>query len=249
MVKVGCRMAFAKVCKMTVPFENGRYGVRFAQTADDIAACQALRHQCFLGADGIEADRFDDGSLHLMIANEAGLVCTARIILLRSFDDISHSYAAQSYDFKGLFGDAPILEFGRFCIRPGADDPDVLRLAWGALAQLVDAHNAAYIIGCASFAGVDASAYTAGFGLLARRYLGAVAVPTIADDAFDLVDAGLPAGGAQIPPLLRSYLAMGGWVGQRAVVDPVMQTIHVFTALEIAKIPAARARALRRMIA
>jgi L-ornithine Nalpha-acyltransferase len=48
-----------------------------------------------------------------------------------------------------------------------------------------------------------------------------------------------------MPPLLRTYLAMGGWVSDHAVVDRALNTLHVFTALEIAAIPPARARALR----
>ena len=49
----------------------------------------------------------------------------------------------------------------------------------------------------------------------------------------------------QIPPLLRSYLAMGGWVSDHAVIDRQMNTLHVFTGLEIAAIPPNRARLLR----
>jgi hypothetical protein len=49
----------------------------------------------------------------------------------------------------------------------------------------------------------------------------------------------------RMPPLLRSYLAMGGWVSDHAVVDTDLNTLHVFTGLEIQAIPAARARALR----
>ena len=49
----------------------------------------------------------------------------------------------------------------------------------------------------------------------------------------------------RMPPLLRSYLAMGGWVSDHAVVDRDMNTLHVFTGLEVRAIPPARARALR----
>ena len=48
-----------------------------------------------------------------------------------------------------------------------------------------------------------------------------------------------------MPPLLRSYLTMGGWVSDHAVVDRDLNTLHVFTGLEISAIPPARARALR----
>ena len=40
-------------------------------------------------------------------------------------------------------------------------------------------------------------------------------------------------------------LAMGGWVSDHAVIDRQMNTLHVFTGLEISAIPAARKRLLR----
>jgi L-ornithine Nalpha-acyltransferase len=52
-----------------------------------------------------------------------------------------------------------------------------------------------------------------------------------------------------MPPLLRSYLAMGGWVSDHAVVDREINTLHVFTGLEIRGIPEARARLLRAVAA
>ncbi len=54
---------------------------------------------------------------------------------------------------------------------------------------------------------------------------------------------------AALPPLLRTYLGMGGWVSDHAVIDRDLDTLHVFTAVEIAKIPPARARALRAIAA
>jgi putative hemolysin len=48
-----------------------------------------------------------------------------------------------------------------------------------------------------------------------------------------------------MPPLLRSYLMMGGWVSDHAVVDRDLNTLHVFTGLEIRAIPEDRARLLR----
>jgi putative hemolysin len=53
---------------------------------------------------------------------------------------------------------------------------------------------------------------------------------------------------AVMPPLLRTYLMMGGWVSDHAVVDRVMNTLHVFTGLEIARIPPARKKLLRALV-
>ena len=49
-----------------------------------------------------------------------------------------------------------------------------------------------------------------------------------------------------MPPLLRTYLVMGGWVSDHAVIDNELNTLHVFTGVEIARVPRARAQVLRR---
>jgi len=203
--KLGCQAPFAKGGVMTVPFRQGQFGVRYASTPDDLAACQALRHQCFFGRVGLDADRFDATCQHLMVANDAGLVATARLNVIAEMGDLSNSYTAQSYELDPLFTQlGPFLEMGRFCI--------------------------------------------AAFSLLAARYQSGAGLPRAkADEVVPLVDLGLKGGAAELPPLLRSYLAMGGKVGDQAVIDRALQTIHVFTALDVAAIPPARARALRQM--
>lgn len=236
---------------MTVAFHKGRYGVRLADTDADIAACQALRHRCFFGRDGIDADAFDPACTHVMIAGEFGLVCTFRIAIFESGGDLSRSYAAESYDLKRLAEfDAPLLEMGRFCIDPAVSNADVLRLAWGALTRIVDAHGIKLLFGCASFAGVDPTPYRGAFGLLAARYRAPDTwAPAVAAAETITLDGAILKGAVQqMPPLLRSYLAMGGWVSDHAVVDRHMQTIHVFTGLEIDKVPQARAKALRALV-
>jgi putative hemolysin len=120
------------------------------------------------------------------------------------------------------------------------------------LAALVDAHEAGMLFGCASFEGVDAGVYDQAFDLLAARHLApkywracvkAVDVVQFADHATPVADHRKAL--EQMPPLLKTYLAMGGWVSDHAVIDHDMNTLHVFTALEITSIPAARAKALR----
>ena len=181
------------------------------------------------------------------------LVCCARVLPLAGGGEIGSSYAAQHYDLGRLSAFAgPMLELGRFCVRPGVDDPDILRVAWAALTRLVDDCGIELVFGCSSFAGTDAGRHAAAFALLRERHLAPERWrPSIR--AGDVVRFGADrptganrrAGLRHMPPLLRSYLAMGGWVSDHAVVDTNLNTLHVFTGLEIRAIPAARARALR----
>jgi len=53
---------------------------------------------------------------------------------------------------------------------------------------------------------------------------------------------------ADMPPVLITYLLMGGWVNNHAVIDRDLNTIHVFTAVDIKAIPQARKRFLRPLV-
>ena len=54
---------------------------------------------------------------------------------------------------------------------------------------------------------------------------------------------------AALPALLRAYLALGGWVSDHAVVDRDLGTCHVFTCVELDRLPPARRRAFEGLAA
>lgn len=235
-------------------FEKGGYGVRLAATQADIKAAQALRHRAFFGVDGYDCDDFDTLCDHVLIEDMRGqLLGCFRMLAFRDGRTISESYAAQFYGLDRLSGfSSKMLEVGRFCLEPEMADSDVLRVAWAALTRYVDETNVKMLFGCASFAGVSAAPYLDSFAVLQARHL----APECwrprprADEIFEFTKkikagADLKRGMAQMPPLLRSYLTMGGWVSDHAVVDSDMGTLHVFTGLEVEAIPEARKRLLR----
>jgi putative hemolysin len=243
--------------------EPGRYTVGLATRPEEIAEAQALRHRCFpppAGTDmrdnGREIDPFDDRCDHVLLREHGTgrLVGSFRLLLLEDGAEISKSYSAQFYDLSRLEAFAgPVAELSRFCIDPEVKDPDVLRRAWAALTQIVDERSVGLLFGCTSFAGNSPAPYRSAFGLLAQKSL-APAQWRPRRRAQETVDLAQRAGEtdpkqgfSQLPPLLRSYLAMGGWVSDHAVIDRKLGTIHVFTGLDIARIPPVRKRLLRAM--
>ena len=182
------------------------------------------------------------------------LVATFRLLPLPSGADLGQSYSAQYYDLSALAAyPGRMIELGRFCLHPDRHDPDILRLAWGAITQAVDAEGAGLLFGCSSFKGTDAREFRDAFALLGERHLAPkcwrprVKAPRVfrfgRRRAGVVTDVRLAL--LRMPPLLRTYLAMGGWVSDHAVVDTELGTLHVFTGLEIGRIPPARAKALR----
>ncbi len=239
-------------------FSKGRYRVRDAETQNDLIAAQRLRHLAFHGgeSDGCDADEFDAICTHVLVEDTATdeLACCFRLLPLSDGGEIGRSYSAQFYELSSLKGfDGPIVEMGRFCVHPEARDPDILRVAWGAMTEYVDNNNVELLFGCSSFKGTDSDAYLDAFAMLKdkhlapRRWLPRVKAPSVFEFAQKLRRKTPDVKQAMLgmPPLLRTYLVMGGWVSDHAVVDRQMNTLHVFTGLEISAIPPARKRLLR----
>ncbi|NOD63069.1 GNAT family N-acetyltransferase [Ruegeria sp. HKCCD6109] len=238
-----------------VLLSKGRYRARLAQSAEDISAAQALRTQAF-GTQQLDSDAFDGRCCHVLVEDlrtDARLVCCFRMMRMDHGREVGRSYSAQFYDLSSLEGfNGRMVEMGRFCIHPDCSDPDILRVAWGAMTAYVDQNGVEMLFGCSSFAGTETEQYLDAFAMLKHRHLAPKRwLPRVkAPDVFrfatrlrrrpDLKQAML-----RMPPLLRTYLMMGGWVSDHAVVDRDMNTLHVFTGLEIRAIPPARKRLLR----
>lgn len=232
--------------------------------ADPMAARAEAR------ATALAADPIDRDGLHVLIeeCDTGALACCFRLLPLASGAGIERSYSAQFYQLDSLRAYAgPMLEVGRFCVRReskgalAADpDPDILRVAWAALTRFVDDHNVRMLFGCSSFPGTASEAYADAFAWLGARHLAprqwrpGIKAPRVI--RFDTAAADGQAERSPVapdrmralgrmPPLLRTYLTMGGWVSDHAVVDQRMNTLHVFTGVELSRIPPARARLLR----
>lgn len=225
-----------------------------------IKEAQALRAMAFRsGSPEPDSDRFDQTAHHVLIYQSGQLACCFRYSLYSSGASIDQSYTAQFYDLSSLAEfDRPLLELGRFCLHPmhkqgGTREAALVMRAWAEVAQIVDAHGVAMLFGCSSFMGADAALHHEALTLLKERHLAPphcrprVKAPRIFPfaHALKLRRPNLKAAMQAMPPLLRSYLGMGGWVSDHAVLDDDLNTLHVFTGLEVAKIPPTRARALR----
>ncbi|SMO38215.1 GNAT family N-acetyltransferase [Ruegeria faecimaris] len=240
---------------MALLLGKGRYRARQAQTPQDVAAAQCLRTLAF-GTDQVDQDEFDSRCTHILVEDmraNGKLVCCFRMLMMERGAEIGQSYSAQFYDLSALEGfKGRMVEMGRFCVHPGRNDPDILRVAWGAMTVFVDQNNVEMLFGCSSFAGTETAEYLDAFAMLKHRHLAPKRwLPRVkAPDVFRFAarlrrrpDAKKAM--MRMPPLLRTYLMMGGWVSDHAVVDRHMNTLHVFTGLEICAIPPARKRLLR----
>ncbi|MGC9270661.1 GNAT family N-acetyltransferase [Acidiphilium sp.] len=239
----------------TVPFEElraGNLGVRLAVTADEIDAAQALRFRVFydeLGAkpdaatlrSGRDRDRFDHVADHLLvldhdIADDArGVVGTYRLIRQEAAARIGRFYSADEYDLAVLERfPGRLLELGRSCVDVAYRSRAVMQLLWRGIAAYVFQHDIQLMFGCASLLGTDLDVLAPELTYLYDQHLAPEpirprAVPDRYVDMRRLDPASIEPRRvlAGLPPLIKGYLRLGGFVGDGAVIDWQFNTTDI----------------------
>jgi putative hemolysin len=229
---------------------SGNLGVRLAQSAVDIDAVQTLRYRVFyheMGATPDQAtlqscrdsDRFDAIADHLMVIDHdlptGGVVGTYRLIRQEAAAQLGQFYSADEYDLSALERFAGRkLELGRSCVDAAYRSRAVMQLLWRGIAAYVFQHQIDLMFGCASLPGTDLDALA---GDLTYLYENHLAPPEIRPRALparyvdmrrlgkDAINTKRVLG--ELPPLIKGYLRLGGFVGVGAVFDEQFITTDI----------------------
>jgi putative hemolysin len=230
----------------------GPLEVRLAAGPADIAAAQALRYRVFY--DEMQArpsaeeaalrrdiDPFDDVCDHLLVidtgrpAGPDAVVATYRLLRGAVARDHGRFYTAAEYDIGCLYGyPGEMLELGRSCVDAAYRSRPTMQLLWRGIAEYVFHHEISLMFGCASLHGTDVAAHTLPLSYLYHFHLAPPALrPRALDDLYvdmnfvaaDRIDQ--KAALAALPPLIKGYLRLGGFVGDGAVIDEQFNTVDV----------------------
>ena len=197
-----------------------------------------------------DRDCFDDHCDHLLIIDHerggTGDTVVATYRLLRRSQAARHGgfYTATEFDIAPLLAyPSEILELGRSCVEPTYRTGAIMQLMWRGIADYVLRHDIKLMFGCASLAGTDvarlrpALAYLHQHHLappfiraraLAGRYVGMDLLPPDKIDTEAVVaQVYARAAVAALPPLVKGYLRVGGFVGDGAVIDHQFGTTDV----------------------
>ena len=230
----------------------GPLQVRLAECAADIDAAQALRYRIFyeiMGArplPGMEqlrrdADGYDQLCDHLLVLDHSrgsgadAVVGTYRLIRREAASRCGAFYSAAEYDIAPLDAyPGEILELGRSCVDAGYRARPVMQLLWSGIATYVFHHDIALMFGCASLPGTDPDALAAHLSYLYHYHLAPPALrPRALPDRFVEMRRRDPATIdpnrtlSALPPLIKGYLRLGGFVGDGAVIDEQFNTTDV----------------------
>jgi putative hemolysin len=235
-----------------VDISSGPLQVRLADSAADIDAAQALRYRIFyekMGARPLagmeqnhrDADAFDPICDHLLVLDHSrgtgleAVVGTYRLIRRDAAAQLGAFYSAAEYDIARLMAyPGEILELGRSCVDAGYRARPVMQLLWSGIAAYVFHYDIALMFGCASLPGTDPGALSVPLSYLYHHHLAppALRARALAERYVDMrrLDASAidPIRTlATLPPLIKGYLRLGGFVGDGAVIDEQFNTIDV----------------------
>lgn len=239
-----------------------RFTVTYADSASDVLAAQRLRYAVFveeMGGGGAmvdhaartESDPFDAHSDHLLLRDLAApdpeaVVGVYRVMTQGQARAAGGFYTASEFDLDPLIDTGTtLLELGRSCLAQDYRGGGALLAMWQGLAQHIAKTGAELLFGTASFPGTDPARHRPALSLLGDAHLAPAAIRprAIGPGAVPLV-TGEPDSSARkaalrgMPPLIKSYLRVGGTVGEGAYIDRAFNTIDVCMVLDTREIPA-----------
>jgi len=229
---------------------SGSLEVRLAQTMAEIEAAQRLRYQIFyqeMAAQPSPEQRaalrdFDDYDTvcdHLLVIDhnlpeDDAVVGTYRLIRREMAARRGSFYSASEFDVSRII-DYPgeILELGRACVALPYRGRGI-NLLFRGISNYVSRYSIEVMFGCASLPGVDPDSIALPLSYLYYYHLAppALRVVAVSDRYVEMrrvasheID---PASAmVEMPPLLKAYLRLGGFIGDGAVIDSQFQTTDV----------------------
>lgn len=230
----------------------GHLGVRIAANDAEREAAQALRYRIFYNEMGAapdetarllqrDVDMFDAVADHLLVIDHAlgsgpkGIIGTYRLVQNEAADKIGRFYTSDEYDISTITGfPGRLLELGRSCIDRQYRGRAAMQLLWRGIAAYVFLHRIDVMFGCASLPGTDPEKLEAELTYLYHNHLAPPAlrlraIPSRYVEMRRLDPASFDHRRTQqtLPPLIKGYLRLGGFIGDGAVVDQQFNTTDV----------------------
>ncbi|MCX8502089.1 MAG: GNAT family N-acetyltransferase [Alphaproteobacteria bacterium] len=234
--------------------ERGNAGleVRLAENPQEITAALELRYRIFydemkarptevmleLRRDFDEYDQYCDHLLlldHRLGSGGKAVVGTYRLIPEAVAKKIGRFYSSSEFDL-GLLRAYPKahLELGRSCIEKEYRQRNTMLMIWAAIAQYVNERDIGLMFGCASLGGTDPTQLKLPLSYLYYYHLAppALRVRALPERRVEMQilpqeEVILRTAVSELPPLLKGYLRLGGFVGDGAVVDEQFNTTDV----------------------
>lgn len=230
------------------PLKSGNLEARLAQSEEDIKAAQQLRYEVFYEECGAQPDEtmaklkrdispIDDFCDVLLVIDHTHnkIVGTYRFMLREAALEYGGHYTALEFEISKLIAyPGQIMELSRSCVHKSYRTKPTMQLLWRGIGAYTQQNQVNLFFGCGSFLGTDISKYRQALAYLYHFHLAppelrARALPShyqemnlMPKDKVDPKEAM-----RQLPPLIKAYLRVGGYVGEGVYID------HDFNSLDV----------------
>lgn len=233
------------------PLEAGNLIVRIAENARELELAQRLRFRIFCNELGAKAnpqvmaeqrdfDQFDEVCEHMLVLDrnkngDDAIVGTYRLLTRTNMQKLGRFYSESEFDISRLKGyEGEIMELGRSCVDIEYRSRSAMQLLWRGIGAYVMAHDIKIMFGCASLYGIDVPKHAEALSYLYHHHLAPeelriralpeqyVDMNMISKESLDTKRVLM-----SLPPLVKGYLRLGGYVGDGAVVDRDYNTTDV----------------------
>ena len=242
-----------------VQIDLSRYQVKLAETEEERAAAQRLRYRVFVEEMGAVAtaeqralrrewDAYDPHFDHLLLVYRDPQIADPldRVVgVYRLMQDSAAAagigfYGAAEYDLGPIAASGRAsVELGRSCVAAGHRGGAGMHLMWNGLAEYVLDREIEILFGVASFPGTNPERLAEPLAYLHHHHLAPedLRVRARAEHFVDMNR--MPAEAVEasralkaIPPLIKAYLRLGGWVGEGGWIDHAFNTIDVCVVMD-----------------
>jgi putative hemolysin len=230
----------------------GDLRLRLAETEAEVEAAQSLRYRIFyesmaarptpeMAAARRDFDSFDEYCDHLLVFDTRrgdgpeAVIGTYRVMRRPAAAERGQFYSADEFDISNLLAyPGEILELGRSCIDAAYRTGTTMQLLWRGIAEYGLVHRIELMFGCASLPGTDPDRLAVPLTYLYHHHLAPPALrPWAVPERYVAMnrmppESIVPRRALQtLPPLIKGYLRLGGFVGEGAVVDSQFGTTDV----------------------
>lgn len=235
-----------------VELRAGNLGVRLAKNDEERDAARALRYRVFyeeMGAIPSEEafrtkrdyDRFDEYADYLLVIDHdqptimEKIVGTYRLLPQEKAELAGRFYSADEYDLTAL-QEYPgrLLEVGRSCVDARYRGRSAMQLLWEGIALYIFIHRIDILFGCASLPGTNIEEHAESLTYLYHTHLAppALRMTAVPERRVEMVHSdphqlNHRRALVNLPPLIKGYLRLGGYVGDGAVIDEQFNTTDV----------------------
>jgi putative hemolysin len=240
--------SFERFSKTLPLLRAGELEVRLAKNEEDVRAAQLLRYEVFYEECGATAnetvtrlkqdiEKIDDFCDILLVIDHSNnkIVGTYRFMLREAAQQYGGYYTAGEFDIHKLVTfPGQIMELGRSCVHKNYRTKPTMQLLWRGIGAYIQLNQVSLCFGCGSFQGTDLSKYNHALSYLYYKHLAPLELRARAlSDHYQAMNFLPPKevnpkiAMKQLPPLIKGYLRLGGFIGDGIFIDRTFNSIDV----------------------